>query len=357
MRKMRYTCIKDNNHNTIKLFLELPSKLYDKNTLTQDKKTERLLLEGRHLLSSDFRVMPFVVVDASHKTVSRCMLTYYPDDENAYVGFFESFHDEDAVKLLFEEVIKQAVCDKKKQLIGPLNASFWLGYRFKMGVFDEPFTGEPYNRDYYVSLWKMNGFEITDRYYSNHLRIPTPEDRNEKCIQKYEAMKDLYEFKHPTFRTFDAELAKIYELLIELYSGFPAFQPIEKTKFMAMYSSLKYVLNYDMVELVYQDGKLVAFLINIPNYGNLTCGGLTAGRLVKILKRKRTTKEYILMYLGVDNRHLGLGSALAQITKEKLEKKKCASISALIHEGKPSGTYYRELTDRKYEYVLMKRSL
>ena len=38
---------------------------------------------------------------------------------------------------------------KFRKIIGPVDASFWLKYRLKINKFERPYTGEPYNKDYY----------------------------------------------------------------------------------------------------------------------------------------------------------------------------------------------------------------
>ena len=43
-----------------------------------------------------------------------------------------------------------------------------------------------------------------------------------------------------------------------------------------------------------------------------------------------------MLYMGVDEKNLGLGSALVEIIKDELQTKNCTSIGALIHSGKVS---------------------
>ena len=44
--------------------------------------------------------------------------------------------------------------NKYKRIVGPVDASFWLKYRMKINMFYKPpYTGEPYNKDYYYKLY------------------------------------------------------------------------------------------------------------------------------------------------------------------------------------------------------------
>ena len=181
--KIIYGCKKDVNDN----FLSLPHKLYKSSNLTQDYKTEYKILNKTHKLSKYFNVVPFVVMDKTYnKPVARCMLTYYPNDNKAYFGFFESIDNNEVAKLLLTSVYEQAKSDKKEKLIGPVDASFWIKYRLKINLFsDTPYTGEPYNKDYYYKLLMNNGFEVQNHYTSNIYPVINKNYNNEKFQKHY----------------------------------------------------------------------------------------------------------------------------------------------------------------------------
>ena len=109
-----------NEKNIRKDFLALPKTLYDKGKCPQDSKTERQILEETHVLSTTFKVTPFVAyigVDYSRKVVARALVTYYSDDETAYVGFFESVDDVEICQKLFETIFEFVRKDGKKTFI------------------------------------------------------------------------------------------------------------------------------------------------------------------------------------------------------------------------------------------------
>ena len=92
-----YKCIDKRDKRTEKLFLRLPSLLYGEDS-GQDTKAEKSLLRGKHPLSCDVEVCPFVVIGNNGDALCRCLLTYYPNDSVAYVGFFEADQNVDAVR-------------------------------------------------------------------------------------------------------------------------------------------------------------------------------------------------------------------------------------------------------------------
>ena len=354
----KYICMRGNRKEVRGLFLALPERLYPKKLLPQNKETEKKLLEGHHPLSPDFRVIPFVVADEKRKPLCRCLLTIYPGDTTAYVGYFESVKSVKVCRLVFAHVERTAMACGIKHLLGPVDCSIWIGYRFKTNYFGNAYTGEPYNRAYYPYLWEQSGFSVCDRYFSNGMRKIRNEDGRERFIRRIEQFKEAgYEFSTLYGHDFYETLQAIYELLISLYADFPGYKYVTYEQFRALFSSLKPVLRPEMVKLVSKEGKLAAFFICIPDYGSLTAGNVTLGKLIKILKIKRNPGGYVLLYMGVRPDSLGLGSALAELVRQELYKNGCTSISALIHEGKITGAYYRELAVRRYEYVLLKKDI
>jgi hypothetical protein len=112
-----------------------------------------------------------------------------------------------------------------------------------------------------------------------------------------------------------------------------------------------------MVFLAYKNNKLVGFFIGVPNYYNNTLGNIGIKKLFNIFKIKNNPKEYVSLYLGVDYKHLGLGGAFAELAKQHFERNNLSSISALIHDDKLSGVYYKDLTFEQYTYELYKKEI
>ena len=342
----------------LKGFLALPKTLYPRERRTQDTKAERAILNGTHPLSGEFTVRAYLAVDDGASPQGRCVLTYYPDDPAAYVGFFECVEDLDVCRALLSAAEAQARADGKEKLVGPLNASFWIGYRFKVENFDEHFTGEPDNLPYYADFWEACGFTVSERYYSNYLRSPTPEDPSEKWEKRLQRALDKgYEIRSLERGKFDEALRDIYRMLVRLYAKFPAFKLISEEQFTALFGSLKYVVDYECVLLGYKDGELAGFFVCVPNYGTLVDGDLSLRDLPAILRIRRNCKEYVILYIGVDRKHLGLGGAFAQTIRQIGQNKGAGSIAALIHEGNGSGVFFRELTTHTARYVLLEKAL
>lgn len=342
----------------VRKFLTLPGRLYTKREIMQQPEEERRILRGTHVLSHYFTVFPLLVTDDRGLAVSRAVLTVYPQDPEAYLGFFESEDCTEAVKLLFEKAETIAAVHGCRKITGPVDASFWIRYRFKVSRFDRSYTGEPYNRDYYVRLWQEAGYEITERYYSNHYRIVGRDDQNPVFSARlHQKLQEGYEIKSPSRDTFDRTLEEVYELLTALYRSFPVYKPISREEFISLYSYLKSLIRYSMVKMAYCQGKPAGFFISIPDYGNAVYGKLTPVDYVRILLARARPRSYVMLYMGVDTPHRGLGKAMAEAVREELQKAGVPSVGALIRQGNVNRDYFRELMDYEYEYVLLGRTI
>lgn len=352
-----YKCYSINNETTQKLFLSLPSRLYNKIECPQDIDVEQQILNGTHPLSKEFTITPFVITK-DDKPICRCVLTYYENDPIGYVGFFESENNVSAVKEMFVYVERQAKSDGKEKLYGPIDCSIFINYRFKTNMFEKTYTSEPYNKSYYATLWEQCGFEISDRYVSNQLRKVEEKDvdlRLEKLYNRF--VSKGYEFISPNNNTFEKSLSDIYDSMMRLYANFSGYKTISQKQFFALFGKLKHVLNYEMVRLAYKDGELKAFCVALPNYGHLTKGKLSPIKLMKILSIRNKPSEYVILYVGAERSAMGLGSALMHNIRDILYKNQCTSIAALIKEGNLTGELYKDLYTDQFTYVLLTKEI
>lgn len=340
------------------LFLKLPSLLYTENEIMQDMDEEKKLLLGEHILSKYAKHIALISCSKDGAILARCMIAFYKDKDCAYLGFFECVKDEAVSEALLSKASALIKKSGKKSIKGPLNFSFWLGYRFKNSSYGSPFSLEPYNKPYYVDLWEKFGFKISDRYYSNmYKKVP----KNYFGVKQRRRLEHFisrgYSVKHPDFFTFKRSLRDIYYAISELYRDFQGYSDISLEDFLKLYSKLQYIINSKMVFLIYKDEKLAGFTICLPDYGNLLTKPLNFNTILGILKRRFFPKSYIILYLGVYKEHLGLGTAMSELVKEGLSRYVAKSISALIHETKTTKYYYKELKEGELSYVFMELAL
>lgn len=339
-------------------FLELPRHIYSADVLTQSVSDEKALLEGKHVLSRYFDFYPILALSGK-APAARGAVTVYHGDETAYFGFFESIRSRKAAAAVFDEAERIAKEKGCKRICGPVDASFWIKYRLKVNHFEQPpYTGEPYNMPYYERLFLEAGYKAEHQYKSMRFKPMTENIREEKFARRLEEkLSEGYIIKSPSAKSFGTSIREVYRMLISLYSDFPAYKFITEDEFVSIYSSLEFILDYSMVKIAYKDGKAVGFYISVPNICNLSAGRLTPGKLLKILQIKKRPQEYVMLYMGVDEAHHGLGKALVQTIEQELVKNGASSIGALIRTGKITGEYYSDYAEFDYIYRLYGKEL
>lgn len=357
---MKYTAVEFDNTDkkSMKRFLKLPKKLYGRYELMQNKETEYELLNGSHILSRYFSVYPFIAVDQSGEAVARCVLTIYPDKDEAYIGYFESINDIQAAECILESAENKARQLGRSKILGPVDCSFWIGYRLKTNHFGSPYTNEPYNKEYYEELWLKNNYNVCGEYVSNKFKRIPDTFRNEKAKKRLAYFSEKgYRIISPSEDEFKKCLNEVYSLMIELYSNFQTYSRITQKEFYDMYMPLKKIADYSMIKMAYYNEKPVGFFISVPDFGNAVSGSITPVKLARILKTKLMRNNYVILYMGAESEHRGLGNAMAETVCQELSINGAHSVGALIRKGKITESYFSKLIEFQYEYKLYEKIL
>lgn len=337
----------------IKEFLILPRLLYSQKQNMESSSSVKELLLKEHALSGYFDLDAYIIRDKA-KTVGRFAITTYKGDDTAYLGFFECIDSKEAAAFLFEKAREISREKKCKRILGPVDASFWIKYRLKINLFElPPYTGEPYNKDYYYKLFLDNGFAVKEHYTSSGYKAIDESYVNEKFESRYkEFLAKGYRIESPKIEDYDKAMGDVYTMISELYSDFPVFKALSREDFAKTFSSYKSIMNMSMTKIAYYEDKAVGFYISLPDYGNKVYH-LNFFNLFKILKIKKQPKQYVMLYMGVDAKHRGLGKAIVYAIMKELEENGLPSIGALARDGKVTQNYAAEVKDRIYEYVLL----
>ena len=340
----------------VKEFINFSKKIYKKDNTENSNELKSLLL-GKHPLCKYFKLYKFLIYE-KNKVVGRFAITIYPNDDTAYIGFFECINNNEVAKFIFDTATIFAKENNYKRIVGPVDASFWLKYRLKINMFDKaPYTGEPYNKDYYYNMFLDNNYKVIEHYTSSIYENVDNNYENEFYANRYNSfIEKEYKIESPDIDEFERILKELYSLLTELYSDFPIYKHLSEEDFINIFKKYKKIMNPEMIKLAYYNNKMVGFYISIPNYNNLVYN-VNIINLIKILKIKKKPKEYVMLYMGVDQEHRGLGKAIVYSIITELMKSKLPSIGALARDGKVTQNYVEELIKDRYEYVLLERKL
>ena len=352
---MRAVIFGPRSEKHIQDFLALPGRIYVKEELMQNEKEERAILKGTHILSHYFTITPILVYE-DEKVVSRGIITVYPEDEFAFLGYFESKDNSAAAGLLFHTAFGLVRDMGLKGIVGPVDCSCWIKYRLKANQFRGPHTGEPYNKEYYLRLWEENGFQVCEQYTSKRYRVVKNDEGSDKYMDRLaQKQSEGYEIVSPRARDFRKTLKEAYGLLIELYSSFPAYKRITEAEFRKQFKYLRHILNYSMVKMAYFHGEAVGCFISVPNFGNAICGRVHSWQLLALRARRKKPESYVMLHMGVDPKHQELVKIFAETIRHELTIQQVPSMGALTRTGISNKDYGESRAN--YEYVLLEREV
>ena len=346
-----------NEEKYIRDFLKLPAKLYTSKDNMEDPDSMRKIIIGQHPLSKYFKLDKYLVYD-NDEVKARFAITTYPEDDTAYLGFFECVNDKNIARFLFENAYEIAKKNGASKIVGPVDSSFWIKYRLKINKFEKPYTGEPYNKDYYFDLFKDNDFTVCEHYTSNVFHSIDETYVNEKFEKRYEEfIANGYEIRSPKPEEFDATIDIVYDLVTRLYKHFPIFKDLSREDFCAVFKSYEKIIDFDVTKIAYYNGEGVGFYVSIPDFGNSVYHLNNPANILRILKVKKSAPRYVMLYMGVLPEHKGLGKAISYAIMKELRVNGKPSISALIRDGNINQKYVEEDITGVYEYVLLSREI
>ena len=298
----------------------------------------------------------FACFGADQRPVCRCALSWRDGWDAGHVGFFESDGDERAVRLLFAQVCKVARELGLSSLLGPVNGSIWDAYRYKVGGFDKgTYTCDRDTPRGYPRLWEAAGFVCAQTWHSDllgNVLTGRPKAKLERRLAR--ALELGYRFAYVGEGGFSRGLTKMWRLIVELYAGFPAYEPVSEAGFKARFRMLQPLLDPRCALLAYdREGTPVGFGVALPDYTQAVgaAKGLL-GRGVALVRTRVHAARYVIAYVGVAPGHEGLGGALCALLARRQEELGAEGIAALMAEGKPTASYAGSQAIPTWHYAL-----
>ena len=361
------------------IFLDLPAAVYSTadsspygiKDLPNDRAEEAALLAGTHTLSEIIHIEAFLLfrgdlVPGETPKLDNCLARLAlientamraKDRSTLCFGFFDARFDTPSIVPLIQAVEARCRDHKATRLLGPINASFWLKYRFKLDQFNqEPYFGEPINPPYYPALFLEAGFTIDTLYSSNFYGAQsTMPKRMQKRLDDFK--RKNVQIRAPKRSEIDRLIPELYALLSDLFRDFRIYHPIDAKSFETLFSSMKLIISRDLIRLAISDGAIVGFIICFPDYGSRLGSERSVIEKVFAIIRKRKMKRAVLLYLGVRPAHLGLATAMIADLKRSLDQRNLPLIGALIQSGKVTADYAASEIISTNQYALLAKTV
>ncbi len=342
-------------------FLSFPKNIYSEKYLTQNYNTEKSILDGTHPLNNYVKQQKVLVYNQTNSVCARAIFTQnYSHKKILYLGHFESINDWNCAKLIFDEAIKYAIKNKLKKIIGPVDTSFWNKYRLKINSFkDIPYFGEPYNKKYYLKLFRHAGFIESERWFShNFSKIPLNFFLKNKFSKRFKNFNKLnLKFIKINSKNKINFFNDLYYLIDTLYSDFPIFHKISLKDFIKLFLVYFDIADKSLIKIAYFNNKPVGFISCLPDYQNLYSRNPSFINKIKIFLTKKIAKKYVILYLGAKPEKPGLGKALVGSILKTVFIRRASITGALMRQSIITNKYAAENISSKTSYILLEKKI
>jgi len=191
----------------------------------------------------------------------------------AFCGFFESDEDGptpgDVAKALLEAASAFAAQLQKRyphiqSLRGPIQGSFYYGYRLRLAGGGKHFLGEPNYPDLYHEHFKNSGFDVCEHYQTVEItRKSWMTNLEKKGLPRTSSpwKKSGVKVRQLNVRRWDDEVVTLHRLIVDCFSEMPMFSPISLDEFRSIYDSYRYLVHPDMILIAEHEDRPVGFMM------------------------------------------------------------------------------------------------
>ncbi len=209
-------------------------------------------------------------------------------------GFVTLPEDLDTARELFSLMENKAKELGYADIVGPLNYTTWLSYRWAVNNYDMKLYPDCDNPPYYVDFIKELGYKELYTYRSAFIDMDNPLYHVGKKV--YESkLREGYEFKFYFGKAGYEKVRDIYDISIDAFEGSKLYSPLPFEYFERIY--LEWIKQVEAaVYIAYKDGKAVGYVMGYMNpYSHDFISKTSA-----VLKEYQKHKVYVaLLYLGV----------------------------------------------------------
>lgn len=286
----------------------------------------------------------WLVVGADGQGLARCSLWWqsvptFGAERLGFIGHYAA-HEVSAAQCLLHQACAHLAEQGCTLAVGPLDGNTFRHYRLLTeravdGRQHPPFFLEPDNPDAWPDHWRQAGFHVFAQYVSAIGELPTADPRTASLAQRVADHGIL--IRTVDLQDFEAELQRIYGVVLKSFHNNFLYMPIDAAEFMAQYAPVRTYIQPSLVLLAEQAGEPVGFIFALPDLtqaqrgaapdtviiktvgvvpelGGLGLGGLLAARCQ--LAAQALGYRYVIHALMVeDNRSRKISAHYAQVMR------------------------------------------
>lgn len=232
------------------------------------------------------------------------------DKITGFFGFFECIHDLQVAAALFETAADWMRQRGRTRILGPLSFSIYDEVGMLVEGFDSiPAMFQVHNPPYYPQFLEELGFRKTFDFYALRLTQRFELAPLEAKIAEILEGQNL-RLVPLDLRDLDRRREEVYELFNEAWSSNWCHIPLTRKQFDGFYEELKPLLRPNLVRLLLDGDKLVAFSIVLPDLNPLVQkfnGKLSLWNKLRLLyaAKYQPVKKVRALVLGVRQPYQG----------------------------------------------------
>ena len=217
------------------------------------------------------------------------------EEYNCMFGFVKLTENFENVKQLFNKVEKRAKELGFKNIIGPVNYTTWMSYRWAINNFDVKYYPDCNNAEYYVKYIRKLGYKELYTYRSAHI------DMNNKLYFMGDAVYKLKLAEGYEFKFFKGEegykiVKDIYDISIDAFKGSYLYSDIPFEYFNEIYLEWTKKIEDIVMYVAYKEGKPIGYIMGYINPYNKN---EIIAKTSAVLKEYQQHKVYVaLLFLG-----------------------------------------------------------
>ncbi|MEC7985008.1 MAG: hypothetical protein VX278_07585 [Myxococcota bacterium] len=267
----------------------------------------------------------------------------------AFFGFFESMNQPKVCQRLFAEFERWAKSHGAQMVYGPVNFTTYGMNRIRIGAASHlsPFPGEPYNPDYYATLFESCGYTVCQEYVSqfgNQYNFPAFGSMYEKVQRKLaDANLRSVPFNSDFWMT---RREQIYPVFQAIWKDNFGYIPIDFATFCAFFGAeaTKRIDPHASNAILDTSDNVLGYFAMYPDYGPL----LSQGSAYRVRANELSYQEHfpmlsnprLLLKTGCvhpDYRQAGLFTAMSIIGHKHAEGfGYSSSVACMIRSDNPS---------------------
>ena len=307
--------IEVDDRKSLNAFHNVPKVIYngDKNYVTLLRNSvEEIFNHEKNALYKNGDATRWVLLDHDNTLLGRIAVFYnndiakLNDQPTGGCGFFECINNQNAAKRLFDVARNWLSVQGLEAMDGPIN--FGENF-FNWGLLSEGFVqqgfGMPYNKEYYIDLFKNYGFQTYYNQFTYELDITDPNlpERFWK-IAAWVAKKPNLKFEHFTLKGQDKFISDFIKIHKQAWKKHDNYKPIEPQNLKELIDQSKLAIDEEFIWFVYHKNEPVAFFMMIPDINQILKhmnGKMNFINVLKFLyyKRKKTITRVRVLVMGV----------------------------------------------------------